>query len=316
MKLSRFVLLFFVLSAAAARAELVDGIVAIVNTAVITSWQVRNFAAPAVNALGSEYQSDSPEFQQKLNAVLTNSLELLVERQLILHYFDTAGYQLPPTAVDEMVNARIRSEYGDRVTLMKTLQAQGETLEQFRRNVRDQYIETALRRQKVLQQIVVSPFQIEQYYQAHRADFHAGDQVKLRMIVLNKAAPDDTNALARAQFILAKIRAGASFAAMAAEYSQGSQKAAGGEWGWVERTVLRKELAHAAFALKAGQVSDVIETPDACYIMLVEGRRPAHVRPLGHVRSEIEATLRSQEQARLEKQWIDSLKRTTFVRFF
>ena len=61
---------------------------------------------------------------------------------------------------------------------------------------------------------------------------------------------------------------------MASVYSEGSQKSQGGDWGWVERSVLRKDLADAAFALKPGQVSDVIDTPESVYLMLVEDKRP------------------------------------------
>ena len=50
--------------------------------------------------------------------------------------------------------------------------------------------------------------------------------------------------------------------------------------------------------------------------MLVEQTRPAHVRPLSDIRDDIEKTLRTQEQARVQKQWIDSLKKKTFIRYF
>ncbi len=80
--------------------------------------------------------------------------------------------------------------------------------------------------------------------------------------------------------------------------------------------MLRKVPANAAFALKPGQVSDVIDTPESVYLMLVEQTRPAHVKPLGEVQDEIEKNLRTQEQSRLERQWIDGLKKKTFIRYF
>jgi len=218
--------------------------------------------------------------------------------------------------VDELVQDRIRDKFGDRITFMKTLQAQGMTYEQFRQDVRDQYIEYQMRLKNVSQEIVISPYRIENYYLAHQDDFKVGDQIKLRMIVLNKSSDDDQSAHRMAGEILTQIKQGASFAQMASVYSQGSQREQGGDWGWVERSVLRQQLADVAFSLPPGQVSDIIDTPQACYLMLVEQKRTAHVRPLSEVRDDIEATLRAQEQSRLEKQWIDGLKKKTFIRHF
>ena len=103
---------------------------------------------------------------------------------------------------------------------------------------------------------------------------------------------------------------------MASIYSQGSQRGQGGDWGWVERSVLRKELAEVAFSLKPGERSSVIETPQACYIMLVEETKPAHVKPLNEIREEIEKSLLVAERSRLAAQYIDKLKQKTFIRYF
>ncbi len=299
------------------RAELVDGVKAVVNSGVITFAEVEDFAAPAAQALRREYADQPNVYQQKLGDALNDGLEQLVERQLILHDFDTEGYRLPDTVVDELVQERIRERFGDRITLMKTLQAQGETFETFRREVRDQYIVAALRAKNISpEKITISPYKVETYYLAHKDDFKVEDEIKLRMIVLNKTSGDDTNTAGLAHEILAKIKEGATFPEMASVYSQGSQRSQGGDWGWIERSVLRKELADTAFKLKPGQASTVIETPEACYLMLVEQTRPAHVKPLNEVRDDVEATLLTQEQKQLEQQWIEKLKKKAFIRLF
>jgi parvulin-like peptidyl-prolyl isomerase len=301
------------------RAELADGILAIVNNSVITREQVADYVAPAIDALRQQYASPadvSGDLDQKASDVFNDGLEQLIERQLILHDFDIEGYKLPDSYVDQLIQDRIRERYGDRITLMKTLQAQGMTFEQFRKDVRDQYIISAMRAKNVSQEIVISPYKIENYYLAHQDDFKMGDQIKLRMIVLNKSSGDDQSPHRMAEEILTQIKQGASFAQMASVYSEGSQREQGGDWGWVERSVLRQELADVAFSLKPGQMSDIIETSQACYLMLVEQKRPAHVRPLSEVRDDIDATLRTQEQSRLEKQWIGGLKKKTFIRYF
>jgi peptidyl-prolyl cis-trans isomerase SurA len=298
------------------RAEVADGIKAVVNDRAITYAEVEDFARDAANALRTQFAAQPDVFQQKLNALLNDSLDQLVERQLILHSFDTEGYKLPESAIDAIVQERIHDQFGDRVTLMKTLQTRGMTFEQFRKQVRDQYIATALRNQNVQREVVISPTKVVDYYQSHQDNFKLEDQVKLRMIVLNKVSADDTNAITFAHEIQGKLKEGAPFAEMATVYSQGSQQHQGGDWGWVERSVLRKELGDVAFALTPGQPSDVIDTPDAIYLMLVEEKNPAHARPLADVRNDIEKTLRTQRQAELQKQWIDGLKKKTFIRYF
>ena len=298
-------------------ADLVDGVLAVINDTVITRQQVEIFVASAIESLQRE-NAGQPEavLQQKLAGVINDGLEQLVERQLILHAFDAEGYRMPDSYLDELVQDRIRELYSDRVTLMKTLQAEGKTFDGFRGEVRDQAIETFMRSKNVAQEIVISPYKVETYYQAHQDDFKVEDEIKLRMIVLNKTASDDTNTVNLAREIRDKIKEGAAFAEMASIYSQDSLRSQGGDRGWVERSVLRKELADAAFALQPGQVSDVIETPDTCYLMLVEQTRPSHVKPLNDVRDDIEKNLRTQEQARLEKQWIARLKAKTFILHF
>jgi len=317
MRYFRFAFLIVILASAAwCRADLVDGIKVVVNDKVITYSEIKDFSMPAMDALRRQFSEGSPEFQQKQYGIVTNSIELLIERQLILHYFDTGGYRLPDSAVDQLVDERIRQRFGDRITLMKTLQAEGETYEQFRQDVRDQYVEFELRKRNVSENIVISPFQVETYYRAHQADFTVEDQVKLRMIVLNKPASDDTNTLVQAQEILQKIKDGASFAEMATNYSQGSHANEGGAMDWIARSALRKELSEVAFTLAPGQTSDVIETPEACYLLLVEDKKTAHIRPLSEIREEIERNLRAQKHDQLEKEWIESLRKKTFIRIF
>jgi len=297
-------------------AETADGIKAVVNDKVITYAEVEDYARDAANALRQQYASQPEVFRQKLNQLLNDALDQLVENELILHSFDTEGYKLPDSAMDEIVHERIHEQFsGDRVTMMKTLQARGMTFEQYRQQIRDQYIASALRNQNVQREVVVSPAKILDYYHSHADKYKMEDQVKLRMIVLTKSSPDDTNAMRFANEIQAKLKDGATFTEMASIYSQGSQQHQGGDWGWVERSVLRKELADVAFSLVAGQTSDVINAPDALYLMKVEDTKPAQAKPLADVRDDIEKTLRTEQQAHLRQQWIEGLKKKTFVRY-
>jgi len=56
--------------------------------------------------------------------------------------------------------------------------------------------------------------------------------------------------------------------------------------------------------------------PAEFYLMLVEDKRPARFKTLVEVRDQIEKDMLAQERNRLEKQWIEKLKKKTFVRVF
>ena len=302
---------------ARADANFVNGVRAVVGDAVITQLQVEMSAAPAIELLKQRYGSQPELFLKKAAETFNEALEQLIERQLILHEFKTAGYNLPESFIEKVIEERIRSDYGTRTTLIKTLQAQGTTYEKYRQQIREQIIIQALLGKNISSAVMISPQKIQDYYSEHREKFKVGDAVKLRMIALDSsiaATPESRRKLA--EEILRKIKEGATFEEMAMVYSTGSQRNEGGAWGWVERSVLRKDLADVAFSLEPGKLSDVIETPDECYLMLVEDKRPAHIRPLSEVRDEIEKTLLVEERARLQKQWLERLKAKTFVRYF
>ena len=59
-----------------------------------------------------------------------------------------------------------------------------------------------------------------------------------------------------------------------------------------------------------------LPAPQEFYLMQVEDKRAAHYKPLNTVRDQIEKDFLDQEQRRLKKQWIERLKKKTFVRYF
>ena len=306
----------FLAFAVSAKAELANAIQAIVHDAVITYYEVKTLNDQTADVVVRQYRSQPSALEKKLDELQAENLDKLTQRQMILHEFKTAGYSLPESVLDDLVQETIRAQYGDRATLTKTLEARGMTYEKFRQQVRDQFIVAQLRIKNINQEIIISPHKIEQYYLANKEKFRVEDQVKLRMIVLNKSSdPNAPQAKKLAEEILAKLKEGASFEEMAKIYSQ-QYRDQGGLWGWVDKSVPRKELSDAAFALKPGEYSGVVEVGETCYLLKVEDARTAYYKPLSEVREPIEKTLLTDERNRLEKQWINKLKKKTFVRYF
>jgi peptidyl-prolyl cis-trans isomerase SurA len=297
------------------QAEVVNGIVAVAHDSIVTQQEVDDMTLASAAQLQRQYQGQTEALQKKLVQVQHDNLEQLLVRQLILHEFKTAGYSLPESVIEDVVQERIHAKYRDRMTLIHELQAEGITYEKFRQRVREQFIEGAMRQKNVASEIIISPHKVEVYYQAHLDEFKVGDEVKLRMLVFTKSAdPSLPEPEALARDVLAKLKEGASFTNMANEVGQRAQEL--GEGGWIEKSVLRKELTEPVSKLKPGGLSDPIETPDGIYLLLLEDARPARARPLAEVRDQIERNLNLGERNRLEKQWIDRLRKKTFIRYF
>jgi parvulin-like peptidyl-prolyl isomerase len=317
MKLPSLLALALVLAAlpAVRAAVAVNGIAALVGDSVITEEDVQVEIFRTVQLFQSQFGNQPEVLTQRVREARRQGVERLVDRALILEDFAGQNFNLPEQVIEDNVQEEIKQRFGDRLTLIKTLQERGKTYEAFRQEIKDQFIEAVMRNRNVPRDILISPARLEEYYRTNSAKFSLQDQVKLRMIVLEKARHQtDVQKLARE--ILAKLDEGADFAEMAAIYSDGSQAREGGSWGWVEKSVLREDLAEVAFSLRPGQRSSLIEKDQAIYIMLVEEARPAHVRPLPEVREEIERTLQLDERTRLQQAWLDRLRRKSFVRYF
>jgi peptidyl-prolyl cis-trans isomerase SurA len=306
----------------AAQAELVSGMSIVINDDVITYGEIAEATAPRVDMAARLYANDRQRFEDEVQRVREEQIEDLIDRKLILHEFTSSGYatNVLEAFIDDQIQKNIKREYyGDRARFINTLHAEGMTFEMYRRKEREDFIVNYMGYQNVdaPRKILISPLKIEQFYKAHQDEFKVDDQVKLRMIVISQP-PDGSPAETRktADEVLAKITSGVSFAEMAGIYSSGSKRAEGGDYGWVLRKDLKSELSDAAFSLKAGQPSRVIELPEACYILLVEDIRPAHVQSLTEVRADIERTLKNEQRARLRKQWIERLKTKSFIEYY
>jgi len=300
----------------AATPDLVNGIAAIVGEAVITYKDLQLAIEEDLDLAERRYDSQPQVYAQKAKELQAERLQTMVENQLVLQEYKKAGYSVPESYFQGRVEEEIRKFYGDRLTLTKTLQAQGTTFEAWRAHVREREILRLMWQQKVPHEPLVSPTKIENYYTQHRDAFKMEDQVKLRMIVMTNSPNSFFNSHKAAEEIISKLDQKVPFDELARVYSNGSHADEGGDWGWVEKSVLREELSKAAFSLEPGQHSGVIETPNAVYVILVEDKKVSYTKSLAEVRDDIENNLKAEETKRLHKVWIDQLKAKTYIAYF
>lgn len=302
-------------------AEVIDGVAAIVNNEVITISQVRELIGTRERAMREGY--NGPDLADKIKEMRLAALKDLVDRQLIIQEFrkmQEKGANIPDHVVDDRVQGIIREEFaGDRAAFVRTLQAQGYTLTRFKEIEKEKIIVQALRQSKMTESFLVSPNQIQSFYDKNRPAYTLPEQVKLRMIVLREGNSGDIISGANkdqvAEEIREKLKTGAEFDRMAQMYSEDeATRDAGGDWGWIERSTLNEQLSKTAFTLKPGEISPIIKVQNSLYILTVEARKNASVKPLGEVREEIENTLMQKERMKSQQRWMDGLRQKAFIK--
>lgn len=111
------------------------------------------------------------------------------------------------------------------------------------------------------------------YSKEQSARFNATD-AEVDAYVAKHPEYDTKQSRAKAEELVKRARAGEDFAKLAQEFSQDrGSKALGGDLGWFGRGEMLKPFEDAAFSLKAGEVSGVVETQFGYHVIKVEGRR-------------------------------------------
>ena len=303
-----------------------NGVAAVVNSEAITFRDVLAQTQMEEDDLRAQQQAGKitdDERKQRIKSRRKTVLDSLIETRLIIQDYKKKGYNFPDYYFDREERSRVRDQFGgDRQALVKTLEDRGITMADWKKNIRDTFIVQQMRQINAKRFITISPHMIEAYYQEHVRDFLQPDRVKLRMIYLSPESGPEVEAVGKE--VLGQVESGGDFAQLAKKYSE-YNRAGGGLFldngGWVERDGLKSELAEVAFQLRPGQASGLLSLPtaqgaSAYYILMVEEVRKATVTPLTSIRDQIESTLVAAESEKVQKEWIDRLKRDAYIERF
>lgn len=149
-------------------------------------------------------------------------------------------------------------------------------------------------------QVVLGADDVRSYYEQNKSRYTVPEQRRASHILIE--VPADASADARkaarqkAEALLEKLRGGADFAALAREQSQDRGSAReGGDLGFFSRGDMVEPFSNAAWALKEGELSGVVESEFGYHLIKLTGIRAGQQRPFEQARGEIEAELRKQQ---------------------
>jgi len=158
---------------------------------------------------------------------------------------------------------------------------------------------------QVRQTLTISDAELDAFYKQNLSQYQTPAQVRASHILLKTEGKDENAVKARAEEVLKQAKApNADFAALAKKYSEDESNASnGGDLDYFGRGRMVPEFENAAFAMKAGEISDLVKTAFGFHIIKVVDNKPEATRPLAEVKTEIEDQLKWQKaQAEAEKQ--------------
>jgi peptidyl-prolyl cis-trans isomerase D len=153
----------------------------------------------------------------------------------------------------------------------------------------------------------VNDAELRAFYDRNLSRYQVDERVRASHIILmtmGKSEEEIKQVEARAQEVLAKVKAGGDFAELAKQYSEDTgNKDQGGDLGWVVRGQMVPAFEQATFALQPGQISDVVKTEYGYHVIKVHERDRAHMQTFDEVKDQIrqEIAQQKQQEQRLRK---------------
>ncbi|HKW37725.1 MAG TPA: SurA N-terminal domain-containing protein [Burkholderiales bacterium] len=150
----------------------------------------------------------------------------------------------------------------------------------------------------------IEPGEARKYYEANLSKYGEPEQRRASHILISVKSgasdEDKRKARERAQKVLAELRASPGrFAELARKESGDPGSAAqGGDLGYFSRGMMVRPFEEAAFHLKPGQISDLVESDFGFHIIKVTGIKPGKMKSFEQVRPEIELLLKKQQAGR------------------
>lgn len=343
MKKLSLILIALACMSALASGQVVEEIIARVNNQIIT----RSEYARSKDQLRDEVKQQNPAnadvvYAEKEKDVLRD----LIDQQLLLEKGKDLGITGDTDLIKQLDQMRKDMKLDSMEALEKEAEKQGISWEDFKQTQRNQIITRKVIGEEVGGHLSISKEDEQKFYDEHKSEMEQPEFIRLSEILVapKVAAPapsqvpsasagapattppladeaakqaDDAAALsaaeAKANDLLKQIRGGANFEDVAKKNSDGPSAADGGALGIFKRGQLAKELEDKTFAMKTGDVSDVIRTKQGYVILKVVDHQMAGIPPMKDVLPKIEDALYYQRLQPALRAYLTKLREDAYI---
>jgi peptidyl-prolyl cis-trans isomerase C len=238
-------------------------------------------------------------------------LERLVDEELLFQDAKRKNLLVGKDVVDAEL-AKARAQFATPEAYQEAL-AKDQLTEELLRSLFGRNLSIqALVEKEIAARITLSDAEVHEFYLANPAAFEMPERVRARHILVEVSETDDAQARQakrlKAESLLAQLKSGPKFEDLARTDSDCPSAPQGGDLGFFQRGQMVPAFEEAAFSLKPGELSGVVETPFGYHLIRVEERREAGKVPEAEVAPQIREHLQSRKTEAAVQESIKALR--------
>ena len=317
-------LLSFSLLAQAAPRK-INGIAAKANGRVVTLNEVNFHMAGQRAQLSALNPRKGKEYYAAISKLKKETLDELIDIQLLIHEFKAMGAQIPEHAITSTINREIQRQHnGSKAKYRAKLKSFGMTHEQYRKVVKDRLMSQVIRAQHINEATPATQSELRSEYGKHVEQWRdrSKDRIDFEKMYIPKVNPDDLLATPESQLELAeeiikKVQKGANFSELAKKHSKDAFAKEGGKQKNVSRQDLVPVISNILFAAPIGKVLEKpLEDTNGYHIIrvtrLAKGPAPSLKDP--KVKKYVERQVQDRKSSVRFDRFMDRLRKKAIIR--
>ena len=257
---------------AQAKIELLDRVIAIVDSGVVMESELNKRVKEIIDRL-RETETDLPP----LNILEEQVLDRLIIEEIQMQIADRAGIKISDTEVNKTLLGIASQNSLSLEEFRKDIEAQGSSYKDFRNTVRKEMIIQRVQRGKVGGRVEISEQELENFINSEEGRTKLAEQYNVQQILITiPGTANETEvekASGQALDLLERIKEGESFSKLATTYSSGQNALEGGSLGWRTATELPSLFAKEVSTLKVGETSEPIRSGAGFHLIHLAEKR-------------------------------------------
>jgi len=307
----------FYITPGAEGAETVDRIVAIVNSDIVTLYELNQSLQPYAERIKKLGYSSNKEHKM-LFKVREEIIKKLVDEKIENQQVKRFNIVVSDQEADNTIERIKEINYFTDEDVRKGLKEEGLTMDEYRESLKKQLLRAKLVNREVKSKIVITNEDIKTYYDSHSEKYGGETKYHLRNILMRidplADAIEKRRVKEEMEAVLAKIKDGEPFENMVAVYSESPLASEGGDLGLFALDKLSPALREAVKDLKAGELTPVLDTEHGYQLFLLQEVIQTPVKPLEKVTPEIEKILFDKIVNERFRAWLEELREHSYIK--